>query len=379
MRINGRVVVDIETGKVVERDSCEYGGAVALAWGGGSSTTVNSGSQVVWDRRPEEQGSFDLFGGIIDQMLQDQGYDLKKTPKTENFNTELKAGIDQKTARIAELDNTISTWGQLNTTGVYPVEQLNQMKAEREALSKELKADTAEYQKGITQLQQQIQSGKLGKFDLSLERKPLTAEQQKERDLESKLQDYYSGVLGDGMNDVPPALKGYIDEIYADQDRIAKEQLMKMGVEMAGSRGLNMSDTPIAQPLLQQYANVQSQLGAARAGSYLGERSSAIARAQAFREFQANLNQLRNFTVPNAMLSQVANLGLGLYQPRFRGGVGATTPAGGGAGATLAGISGVLGGLGNLANVKVNQQGGTLGGSIVSGIAGLFGGGGSTG
>ena len=367
MRINSRVVVDIESGKIIERESGEHAGPVAFAWGGGSETTVNAGNSVVWAQRPEEQGAFDLFGGIIEQMLQDQGYNLKKTSKLDNVNPQLQAQIADSTSRLAAIDAQLAGLSPSDPSAIA-------LQQEKAMLSEQLPELQRQYESEVSDLRSEIRRGKASKFDLSLEQRPLTEEQQKERDLESKLQDYYAGVLGGDMNDVPPAVKGYIDQIYADQDRTAKANLMQMGVEMAGSRGMNLSDTPIAQPLLQQYGDVQSQLGAARAQSYLGERSNEIARAQAFREFQANLNQLRNFTVPNAMAGLVSNVGLGLYQPRFRGGVGATTPAGNSTAATLAGISGTLGGLSNLANVRVNQAGSTLGSTIYSGIAGLFGG-----
>jgi hypothetical protein len=59
-------------------------------------------------------------------------------------------------------------------------------------------------------------------------------------------------------------------------------------------------------------------------------------------------------------MSSATNLGLGLYQPRFRGGVGGQQQVGGG---TAAGVGSVLGGLGSLAGGVggMFQQGGIFG------------------
>lgn len=374
MRINRKVVIDIETAAVIERQASDYDGSVALAFGGGGSSGGGSSAPPVYTKRiPEEQGAFDLFTGIIDQMLQDQGYDLNKFDKIANYDPELKAQIGQYQTQQSDLNQQltdinaeIAKVSKLGTKDPAVKQQLAELNAAKTALSgqvktvgDQIKAANDEYNKGLAALKGQISKGEQSRYDVSLLKRPLTPEQQKERDFESQLTDYYQGALTEGMaGGIPSQLKGYIDEIYADQDRQAKEQLMKMGVEMAGSRGLNLSDTPIAQPLLQQYANVQSQLGAARAGSYLGERSNELARAQAFREFQTNLNQMRNFSNPNALLTHVGNIALGTYQPRFRGGVGGQQQTGG---STASGVSSILGGLGSLAG-GIGAMGGLLGG-----------------
>jgi hypothetical protein len=303
MRINTKTVFDIATGEVVIHEFENYEGPLSLAGGGGSSGGSSSGPAVYTKRLPEEQNSFDIWSGLSDQMLSDMGYQIQRT--------DAMAGLDPK-------------------------------------------------DKEDKQLIKDIKAGKVSKNTISLSRRALTPEEQAQQDWEKRINDQSNTSLEQALNgDIPESLRNNIQTIYDERSRQGQERLKQFGIEMAGSRGLNLSDTPIAQPLLHEYANFQSQLGAAQAGDLITERRKEIAQAQAFREFQANLTQQRKFTNPMNFMSQATNLGLGLYQPRFRGGVGGQQQVGGG---TASGIGSVLGGLGGL-----------VGGSSGSGGSGIMG------
>jgi hypothetical protein len=212
-----------------------------------------------------------------------------------------------------------------------------------------------------------------------------------------------------GGGSVSPELKGLIDQTYAFEQKRALEDLQRFGVESAGSRGLNLSDTPISQPLMRAGGDVVSSMASQRAGRTLDERNTSLnralqqtgmgfdqqnqfnnmafntrqqatgaidqnlARSQALRQFSEELRQrqIQNMMAAAQMQMQ---FGLGLYGPRF--GSGSTTVTGGGpsAGSMLAG-AGAGAASGALSGAAMGTAGGPIGmgaGAVIGGIGGLL-------
>jgi hypothetical protein len=213
-----------------------------------------------------------------------------------------------------------------------------------------------------------------------------------------------------GGGSVSPELKGLIDQTYNFEQQRALQDLQRFGVESAGSRGLNISDTPISQPLMRAGGDVISSMASNRAGRTLDERNvglnralqqtgmglqqqnqfgnmafgtrqqttgaieSNLARSQALREFSEGLRQRQ---IDNLMRAQQlqSQFGLGLYAPRF-GASSSSQTGGGGSGAGMGQFGSFLGGAGGLAG-GLSMLGGTgaAAGGAAAGGAGLMAGG----
>lgn len=68
---------------------------------------------------------------------------------------------------------------------------------------------------------------------------------------------------------ISPEARRAVGDIYNVQRQRGTEELMRMAREAAGSRGLNLTDTPIFDPLLRGKTRLESELGAAESGALL--------------------------------------------------------------------------------------------------------------
>lgn len=140
-----------------------------------------------------------------------------------------------------------------------------------------------------------------------------------------------------------------LDEIYGNTQRRGEQDLNRYSQEIAGARGLSVSDSPIGNEALRQQQEFTSNLGAQKAASAfdLGNAGTAFNQAQ-----QAFANQLRQQAYMNrlAFSSQSpASFGFGqsLFGERLAGasrsfnGSGSTFNYGGGANSQQLGAAGL--------------------------------------
>ena len=182
-----------------------------------------------------------------------------------------------------------------------------------------------------------------------------------------------------GQVGVPASVQSLINQVYDPLQARALEDLNRFTIEAAGSRGLNITDSPIGQPMMRQASDLIRDFSGMRAGSTLSERSSQLARSQALREFSEGLQQRQLENLLN-LQQQQANFGLGLYSPRFKGGTsnsvtrGGTNPLGsiggflGGLGGLATGLGGLFGGAGLAGSSLGALSGGTAAGASVLGM-----------
>ena len=169
----------------------------------------------------------------------------------------------------------------------------------------------------------------------------LTAEEQSAKDQQKALEDWaFKRVTNAGPSAEETAL---VDQIYGPQLEFGKGQIDQFVRELAGSRGLNTTDSPILNAASLGIANLQQGLGGARASSLLdiGQRQQNF--AESLREFQAGLNQQRfmNLNGPAQISSNLIAQMSGLR------GMQTTTQqntSGGGGGFNLGGMLGGIGG-----------------------------------
>jgi len=123
-----------------------------------------------------------------------------------------------------------------------------------------------------------------------------------------------------------------VDQVFSRQREVGTRNIQQFAEEQAGRRGLNLTDTPIAQESLRQVQELESNIGAAQAGAELNLFSADRAFFESIRQFQEGLEQSRLLNVTGraavpqatqfAQTSQVAGqTGLGLLgqqqQERF--------------------------------------------------------------
>ena len=138
--------------------------------------------------------------------------------------------------------------------------------------------------------------------------------------------------------EAPPLLPGQQERITLVFGRAAEEAqagLRTFGEELATSRGMRVTDTPIGGELLRQGRELASSLAAAKAGAELNVGQTEQQFGEAVRQFQENLRQ-RAFQNRLALTGNVMGAGGGgaaTMTPVFA----TTTPQ-----ATMAGAQGLL-------------------------------------
>lgn len=127
---------------------------------------------------------------------------------------------------------------------------------------------------------------------------------------------------------VSPFQETQLQEIFNLQRQRGTEDIQRLGTQLAGRRGLNLFDTPIGQPLLEEQRKFSEGMGASEAQSRLGLSQQAIQ------------NRLALLGATTGGVSQL----FGTTQPQVLPGMQGQGSLGG----TLGGIGGLLGGVGTV-------------------------------
>lgn len=116
--------------------------------------------------------------------------------------------------------------------------------------------------------------------------KPPTPEQQ---EVERLGQQRLLSVLRGEAPTLSPEQEANLQTIFGAQQRRGEEDIRRFGVELAGARGLNLSDTPIGGELLRQQARLGEGLRVAEAGARLDIPRAQQLFAEETRRFQEQL------------------------------------------------------------------------------------------
>lgn len=88
-----------------------------------------------------------------------------------------------------------------------------------------------------------------------------------------------------------PEAQARIGTVFGEAERRGQADLLRFGEEIAGARGLSISDSPIGNELLRQRADLSRGLGAARAQSELDVGQTEALFSQSIADFQNRLRQ----------------------------------------------------------------------------------------
>lgn len=153
----------------------------------------------------------------------------------------------------------------------------------------------------------------------SITKAPLTPEEQQKKDFESLLGTQSQNTLTSGGLNLSPEVLAMVNQIYDQQQNLAQQQIQRTATAAAGTRGLNITDTPIGDPYLRATGESASAIRAAQAQSMLGLREAELARAGGQVSYLDALKQQRSFTNPLAFANFAGGLGANLYGSRIGG------------------------------------------------------------
>ena len=198
---------------------------------------------------------------------------------------------------------------------------------------------------------------------LKLEQRPKTPQELQDEEFDKQARDF---ALRKIRGQVTPEEEALVDAAFRPSEERGMESIRQFGIELAGQRGLSLSDTPIGKEVLSAQERLLSNLGGARAASLLNIGSTQQQFGLGLQEFQRDLQQ-RAMVNRLALAGQTGQSALGLGQIRanlFRPtvvpgspGLGGSALSGGlgmlgslGSGWLMSGGSGAAAGLGFLAN-----------------------------
>lgn len=170
----------------------------------------------------------------------------------------------------------------------------------------------------------------------TMQRRALTAEEQRDKDMDALIQQRMFEELQKKPGEVSPAQQKALDELYGAEQSKMDEELKRFAVESAGARGISATDTPLARELFLAKGRGQTELGAARATAKLNF-------ADKERLFQQGASQWRQ-DLAQQRFANLAGLGGGLSQQSigFMGARAGLKPSvyqsGGGGGSNVGGI-----------------------------------------
>ena len=187
----------------------------------------------------------------------------------------------------------------------------------------------------------------------SISKRALTPEEQAKKDWEMQLQGQAQQTLTGGGLNLSPEVLAMVQGIYDQQQSAVQQQIQRQAISAAGGRGLNLSDTPIGDPLLRATGESAAAIRAAQAQATLGLRENELARAGNQVQYLDSLKQQRSFANPLAFGSFAGGLGASLYGSRLGATkvIGEQTTGGnflGGIGSLLGGAGGFMTGLGEI-------------------------------
>ena len=108
-----------------------------------------------------------------------------------------------------------------------------------------------------------------------------------------------------------------LDTIFGEAAKRGEEDLLQFADELAGGRGLRLSDTPIAAPLLRERQRGLQGLESIRAQTGLDLQSRGLLAAQGLREFQEGLRQQafqNRFALMGQLTQPLQSAGIGLQE-----------------------------------------------------------------
>jgi|TARA_R110001583_G_scaffold33397_7_gene112707 hypothetical protein len=123
---------------------------------------------------------------------------------------------------------------------------------------------------------------------------------------------------------IPQSTRDLVSREFAPVREQMFEDLTRGAIAAAGRRGLEFSDTPIAEPFLRSLALGTSKIGGAEAGKTLELGVQNREFLEAARRFQNDLNQ-QAFVNRLNLGEQFGRTGLGLNVARFGRGTGGQT------------------------------------------------------
>ncbi|HLE81481.1 MAG TPA: hypothetical protein VJA25_09330 [Dehalococcoidia bacterium] len=98
-----------------------------------------------------------------------------------------------------------------------------------------------------------------------------------------------------GLPNLTPEMLGQLQALFSQLQARGTADLERFGKQLAGSRGLNITDTPIADPLMRAQADFLSSLFGQQAQQHLGLQQQAFQnRLGLFGNFPQALGGLRN-------------------------------------------------------------------------------------
>ena len=162
-------------------------------------------------------------------------------------------------------------------------------------------------------------TGKKGQPTFSITKRALTPEEQQKKDFESLLGTQSQQTLTSGGLNLSPEVLATVQQIYDQQQNQAQQQIQRTAIGAAGSRGLNITDTPIGDPYLRATGESATAIRAAQAQSLLGLREAELARAGGQVSYLDALKQQRSFANPLAFAQFAGGLGANLYGSRIGG------------------------------------------------------------
>ena len=123
---------------------------------------------------------------------------------------------------------------------------------------------------------------------------------------------------------IPQSTRDLVSREFAPVREQMFEELTRGAIAAAGRRGLEFSDTPLAEPFLRSLALGTSDIGGLEAGKTLELGVQNRAFLEAARKFQNDLNQ-QAFVNRLNLGEQFGRTGLGLNVARFGRGTGGQT------------------------------------------------------
>ena len=141
---------------------------------------------------------------------------------------------------------------------------------------------------------------------------PMEETESKIRALSNKrLLDYLEGKIPE----IPPQSRALVEQQYGAALTSGEQELEQFAQDLAASRGMSVTDTPIGSEVLRERGLLGLRLGGAKAGAMLDVASSQRQFDESIRQFQEGLRQ-RSF-LNRLSLTQMPSMSAMLSQGRF--------------------------------------------------------------
>ena len=282
---------------------------IAGGKGGGSSTTVIQ--PTIPPKSPEELGLLRKQTELLDIQI----------AEVRRQNDALQAVFPQQTELLKAQLGATTALAEAQKAQTLRIEALAEQ--QKPLFEQQIEAQKVLVAEQLPLLREQtaVQRALLAEIT-----KPETPEQKELRELSEKR------ALAILKGEAPPlseAQRARIETVFGEAETDAERNLRQFAEELAASRGLRLTDTPIGGEILEQRAELARGLGGAKARAELEIGQSERAFQEGVREFQENLRQ-RAFMNRLALTGGGGSAQLPLFGVPFGG-------IGGGFGSTGAG------------------------------------------